>query len=135
MFNLYIGISMKVKILTDKAPAPIGPYNQGMIAKGTFAFISGQLPLDGSTLAGTTIAEQTAQSLKNVKAILEEGGFTMADVVKTTVYLKDMGDFAGMNEVYAQYFAGTEFPARVAFQAAKLPMDVLVEIEAIAVKD
>ena len=59
----------------------------------------------------------------------------MADVVKTTVYLKDMGDFAGMNEVYAQYFAGTEFPARVAFQVAKLPMDVLVEIEAIAVKD
>ena len=135
MFNLYLGFPMKVKILTNNAPAPIGPYNQGMIAKGTFAIISGQLPLDGSTLAGTTIAEQTAQSLKNVKAILEAGGFTMADVVKTSVYLKDLNDFAGMNEVYAQFFEGTEFPARVAFQVAKLPMDVLVEIEAIAVKD
>lgn len=126
---------MKKKIITQSAPPPIGPYNQGIVAKGTFAFISGQLPLEGSKLVGDTIGEQTAQSLKNIKAILEEGGFTMADVVKTSVYLKDLNDFAGMNEVYAQFFEGTEYPARVAFQVAKLPMDVLVEIEAIAVKD
>lgn len=126
---------MKKKIITQSAPPPIGPYNQGIVAKGTFAFISGQLPLEGSKLVGDTIGEQTAQSLKNIKAILEEGGFTMADVVKTSVYLKDLNDFAGMNDVYAQFFEGTEYPARVAFQVAKLPMDVLVEIEAIAVKD
>ena len=126
---------MKRKIITQSAPPPIGPYNQGIVAKGTFAFISGQLPLEGSKLVGDTIGEQTAQSLKNIKAILEEGGFTMADVVKTSVYLKDLNDFAGMNDVYAQFFEGTEYPARVAFQVAKLPMDVLVEIEAIAVKD
>lgn len=126
---------MKRKILTSSAPAPIGPYNQGIIAQGTYAFISGQLPLDGTTLAGNTIAEQTAQSLKNIKAILEEGGFTVGDVVKTSVYLKDLNDFAGMNDEYAKFFNGTEFPARICFQVAKLPMDVLVEIEAIAVKD
>lgn len=125
---------MKNKILSPKAPAPIGPYNQGIVASGTFAYVSGQLPLADGKLVGTEITAQTRQSLTNVGYILNEAGYTWADVVKTTVYLKDMNDFAAMNTVYAEIFDGTTFPARVAFQVGKLPMDALVEIEAIAVK-
>ncbi len=126
---------MKVKIFTDKAPAPIGPYNQGIAASGKFLFISGQLPMDTKgQIIGSNITEQTEQALKNVGYILEEAGYTWADLVKTTVYLKDMGDFAGMNAVY-QNFVKEEFPARAAFQVAKLPLDVMVEIEGVAVKD
>lgn len=125
---------MKRRILSPNAPAPIGPYNQGIEASGTFAYVSGQLPLSNGQLVGTEITAQTRQSLKNVGYILEEAGYTWDDVVKTTVYLKDMSDFAAMNTVYAEFFGGTTFPARVAFQVGKLPMDALVEIEAIAVK-
>ena len=125
---------MKKQIATPNAPAAIGPYSQGVKA-GNFAFVSGQLPIDPATgkFAGETIAEQTKQSLTNVKAILEAEGFTMADVVKTTVLLDNIGDFGAMNEVYATFF-GDCAPARAAFEVAKLPKDALVEIEAIAYK-
>lgn len=126
---------MKVKIFTTQAPAPIGPYNQGIVASGDFLFISGQLPMDtNGQIIGTDIATQTEQALRNVGYILAEAGYTWADLVKTTVYLKDMNDFAGMNAVYQNYVL-PEFPARAAFQVGKLPLDVLVEIEGIAVRD
>ncbi len=125
---------MKKQIATPNAPAAIGPYSQGVKA-GNFAFVSGQLPIDPATgkFAGETIAEQTKQSLTNVKAILEAEGFTMADVVKTTVLLDNIADFGAMNEVYATFF-GECAPARAAFEVGKLPKDALVEIEAIAYK-
>ena len=126
---------MKTRVLSAQAPAPIGPYNQGIIASGTFVYVSGQLPLSNGAIVGTNITDQTEQSLKNIGYILTEAGFSFGDVVKTTVYLSDMDDFADMNVVYAAFFAGTVFPARVAFQVGRLPMDALVEIEAIAVKD
>ena len=127
---------MRTKVLTTQAPPPIGPYSQGIIASGQFIYVSGQLPLDNKgVLVGSTISEQTTQSLLNVQAILAEGGFTWADVVKTTVYLKNMSDFTAMNVEYAKIVTGPDYPARVAFQVGQLPMDVLVEIEAIAVKN
>ena len=127
-------IVMKKQIATPNAPAAIGPYSQGVKA-GNFAFVSGQLPIDPATgkFAGETIAEQTKQSLTNVKAILEAEGFTMADVVKTTVLLDNIADFGAMNEVYATFF-GECAPARAAFEVGKLPKDALVVIEAIAYK-
>jgi 2-iminobutanoate/2-iminopropanoate deaminase len=126
---------MKKEILTKNAPAPIGPYSQAMLAKGTFLFVSGQIPFtaDGK-LAGNDIESQTRQSIANIKAILDEAGYTYKDVVKTTVLLKDMNDFVTVNNIYGEYF-GEESPARAAYQVAKLPKDVMVEIEAIAVKD
>ncbi|MDD6320739.1 MAG: RidA family protein [Oscillospiraceae bacterium] len=124
----------KVQVSTNQAPAAIGPYSQGVAANG-FVYVSGQLPIDPATgnFAGDTIEAQAAQSLENVKSILAEAGLEMSDVVKTTVMLKDIGDFAAMNAVYAKYFTGV-CPARSAFQVAALPKDALVEIEAIAVK-
>lgn len=121
-------------ISTTNAPAAIGPYSQG-IAAGETIYVSGQLPIDPATgaFAGEDIASQTEQSLKNIKAILEEAGCGMDRVVKTTVLLKDIKDFGAMNEVYAKFFTG-DCPARAAFQVAALPKDALVEIEAIAVK-
>jgi 2-iminobutanoate/2-iminopropanoate deaminase len=126
---------MKRFILTDKAPLPIGPYSQAVAAKGEMLFISGQIPLkpDGS-LAGNDIEAQVRQTLENIKAILESAGYTIMNVVKTTVQLKDMNDFAKMNEIYAQYFAESK-PARAVFQAVRLPKDVLIEIETIAVSE
>lgn len=117
-------------IATDKAPAAIGPYSQGVKA-GNLLFVSGQLPLDPAT--GTMpdgIEAQTKQSLQNVKAIIEEAGGTLKDVIKCTVFLKDMNDFAGMNKVYAEYFT-ENYPARAAVEVARLPKDADVEIEAI----
>lgn len=125
---------LKKEVATTKAPAAIGPYSQGVIAEGKqLVFVSGQLPLDPATgaFAGNSIGEQTRQSLENVKAILTAAGARMDDVVKTTVYLQNMGDFAGMNEVYQTYFSGV-FPCRAAIEAAALPKNALVEIEAIA---
>ena len=123
---------MKQAIHTDKAPAAIGPYSQA-IKVGNLLFISGQIPVDPAT---GTIAEgitaQATQSLTNIKNILAETGLDMNNVVKTTVFLKDMGDFAAMNEVYAKFFEGTTYPARSAVEVARLPKDVLVEIETIA---
>ena len=125
---------MKKIIATDKAPAAIGPYSQGVTA-GSLTITSGQLPIDPATgaFAEGGITGQTRQSLENVKAVLAAAGYEMSDVIKTTVFLSDMNNFAAMNEVYASFFAG-EAPARSAVEVARLPKDALVEIEAIAVK-
>ncbi|MDD4752159.1 MAG: RidA family protein [Desulfitobacteriaceae bacterium] len=126
---------MKQVISTSNAPAAIGPYSQAIAATGTTCYVSGQLPIDPATgaFAGDTIEVQTKQSLENIKAILAETGMTMENVVKSTVLLKSIDDFAAMNSVYGQYFT-TECPARAAFQVAALPKGALVEIEAVAVK-
>ena len=125
---------MSKAISTTNAPAAIGPYSQG-IAAGNTAYISGQLPIDPATgeFAGADIASQTRQSLTNLKAILEANGMAMSDVVKTTVLLADIAEFAAMNAVYAEFFA-QPYPARAAYQVANLPKGAKVEIEAIAVK-
>ncbi len=124
---------MKKAIHTNNAPKAIGPYSQAIVANG-FIFVSGQIPLDPEKgeIVGTDVEAQAHQVLKNIKAILEEAGASMADVVKATVYLADMNDFARMNAVYAQYFP-EPYPARAAFQVARLPRDVKIEIEVIAV--
>ena len=123
---------MKQAIHTDNAPAAIGPYSQAIRA-GELLFISGQIPVDPATGAiAQGIEAQASQSLSNIKAILAQAGLTPADVIKTTVFLKDMNDFAAMNAVYAQFFEGTVYPARSAVEVARLPKDVLVEIETIA---
>ena len=121
-------------IHTPNAPAAIGPYSQA-VAAGNTLYISGQLPIDPATgeFAGADIASQTRQSLKNMQAILAANGMTMADVVKTTVLLADIAEFAAMNAVYAEFFA-EPYPARAAYQVANLPKGAKVEIEAIAVK-
>lgn len=121
-------------IHTDKAPAAIGPYSQA-VKTGNLLFVSGQIPIDPATgvFAGEDITTQTRQSLKNVQAILEAAGYTLADVVKATVLLADMGDFAAMNAVYAEFFTGN-CPARAAFAVKDLPRGALVEIEVIAGK-
>lgn len=120
------------RIQTDNAPAAIGPYSQAIKAGG-FVFVSGQIPIDprtGQFVAGG-IAEQTQQVLKNLSALLEAAGSSIDRVVKTTVFLADMKDFTGMNEVYATFFSGPP-PARATVAAAGLPRDARVEIEAIA---
>lgn len=123
---------MKQVIHTDKAPAAIGPYSQA-IQIGQLLFTSGQVPIDPETgaIVEGGIQEQARQSLNNIKAILNAAGTNMGAVVKTTVFLQDMNDFAAMNEVYAQFFQ-EPYPARSAVQVARPPKDVLVEIEAIA---
>ena len=125
---------MKTPVVTTQAPAAIGPYSQGVSAGG-IVITSGQLPVDPATgaFAEGGIAGQTRQSLKNVQAVLAQAGLTMENVVKTTVFLKDMNDFAAMNEVYATFFPGDP-PARSAVEVARLPKDAMVEIEAIAVR-
>jgi len=121
------------QISTDKAPAAIGPYSQAIDSGKGLIFLSGQIPIDPATgaFAQGGIKEQTRQSLLNAKAILEAAGLTLSNVVKTTVFLADMGDFAAMNEVYAQFFA-QPFPARSAVAVKTLPKGALVEIECIA---
>lgn len=123
---------MREVIRSEKAPAPIGPYVQAIKASGEFIFISGQIPYtaDGK-LAGDDIKTQTKQSLENIKAILEKAGSSLSKVVKVNVFLKDMNDFGSMNEVYSEYFSENP-PARAAVEVARLPKDVLVEIECIA---
>jgi 2-iminobutanoate/2-iminopropanoate deaminase len=121
------------RIETASAPAAIGPYSQGIIAGG-MVFTAGQIPLDPATMqlvGGDDIAAQTEQVMTNLAAILEEAGASLSSVVKTTVFLADMNDFAAMNEVYGRHF-GEHRPARSTVQAARLPRDVKVEIEAIA---
>ena len=124
---------MNQAITTKKAPAAIGPYSQGIRA-GKTIYVSGQLPIDPATgeFAGTDIASQTRQSLENIRNILKEAGAEMSDVVKTTVLLKNISDFAAMNQVYAEFFK-EPYPARAAFQVAAVPKDALLEIEAVAV--
>lgn len=121
-------------IHTENAPAAIGPYSQAIQAGNTI-YVSGQLPIDPATgaFAGNDIKSQTRQSLTNMRNILLEAGTDMSAVVKTTVLLADIADFAAMNEVYAEFFTAP-FPARAAFQVACLPKNALVEIECVAVK-
>lgn len=124
---------MKKVICSEKAPGAIGPYSQAIEANG-MVFVSGQLPIDpvtGNMAEG--VREQSRRSLENMKHILEEAGLTMANVVKTTVFLADMSLFAEMNSVYSTYFDGA-FPARSAFAVKALPKNALVEIECIAVR-
>jgi 2-iminobutanoate/2-iminopropanoate deaminase len=120
------------QVHTDDAPAAIGPYSQGIIA-GELVFTAGQIPLDPSTMqiVGTDIAEQTDRVMKNLSAILESAGASLSSIVKTTVFLSDMGEFAGMNDVYARWL-GEHRPARSTVEVSRLPKDVKVEIEAIA---
>jgi 2-iminobutanoate/2-iminopropanoate deaminase len=123
---------MKKIVSTEKAPKAIGPYSQAVISNG-FAFLSGQIPLDpasGQIIPGN-VADQTERVLENLKSVLEACGASLESVVKTTVFLKDMGEFAQMNEVYGRYFPANA-PARSTVEAARLPRDVRVEIDCIA---
>ncbi len=126
---------MKKVLATTNAPAAIGPYSQAIRAD-KFVFVSGQLPIDPATgeFAGEDIAAQTRQSLTNISNILASEGLAMENVVKTTVLLKNIGDFGAMNEVYATFFQA-DCPARAAFEVAALPKNALVEIEAIALAE
>lgn len=122
----------KEVIVTEKAPKAIGPYSQGQKI-GDFVFTSGQIPINPQTgVMATEIKEATKQSLENVKAILEAGGSSMENAVKVGVFLKDINDFAVVNEIYAEYFTGNT-PARSCVQVAKLPKDAVIEIEAIGI--
>lgn len=123
---------MKDIVVTNRGPKPIGPYSQAIKSNG-FLFVSGQVGVDPASgeFAGPTIQQQTERMLENVKAILEAGGASLSHVVKTTVFLKDMNDFAAMNEVYARFFTAAP-PARSTVQVARLPKDALVEIEVVA---
>jgi 2-iminobutanoate/2-iminopropanoate deaminase len=123
---------MREIVETKSAPAPIGPYSQA-IKSGGFVFLSGQIPLDPATgqIVEGGIAEQTHQVLRNVTQVLEAAGSSLQQVVKTTVFLKNMGEFAQFNQVYAEYLGGSK-PARSTVEVARLPKDALVEIEAVA---
>lgn len=126
---------MKKVISTPKAPAAIGPYSQA-IQVGNLIYTSGQIPIDPSTgqFVEGGIKEQTRQSLSNIQAILQEAGLTMASVVKTTVFMADMADFADMNSIYAEFFT-EPYPARSAVAVKTLPKNALVEIEVVAEKE
>jgi len=125
---------MKKIIQTADAPQAIGPYSQAVEAKG-FVFVSGQIPLDPKTgnIVTGDIREQTKRVMDNGKSILAEAGCAMSDVVKSTIYLKNIGDFAGVNEIYGSYFAADP-PARATVEVSRLPKDVAVEIDFVAVK-
>jgi len=123
---------MKDVVFTPRGPKPIGPYSQGIKANG-FLFVSGQIALDPESgeFTGADVRLQTERVMENLKAILEASGVSLGHVVKTTVYLKDMGEFTAMNEVYARYFTAAP-PARSTVEAARLPKDALVEIDVVA---
>lgn len=123
-------------IRTEDAPAPVGPYNQAIAASGQMVFVAGQIPLNPSTgeiVGANDVVKQTEQVMANLEAILVAAGAKTQDVAKTTVFLADMNDFAAMNGVYARYFDEASAPARACVQVSRLPKDVLVEIECIAV--
>lgn len=126
-----------IKIIrTKEAPAPVGPYNQAVAAKGQLLFVAGQIPLEpqtGEIVGAGEISKQTKQVMANLEAILKAAGAQWQDIVKTTVFLTDLQNFAAMNEVYAQYFDEATAPARACVEVSRLPKDVLVEIECIAV--
>ncbi len=126
---------MREVIRTEAAPAPVGPYSQAIAAQGRFVFVAGQIPLHPETgaIVGEDVATQTEQVLANLEAILKAAGATFADVVKTTVFLADMNDFVAMNSVYTRVFDEATAPARACVEVARLPKDVRVEIECIAV--
>lgn len=127
-------MSSKDVIVTDKAPAAIGPYSQAIVVNG-MVYTAGVIPLDPETkeLAGADIRSQAERVLTSLSGLLEAAGSSMAQVVKTTCFLQDLNDFPAFNEVYATYFGGAAAPARSTVQVAKLPMGVLVEVEAVAV--
>ncbi len=130
-------MSKKV-IRTDKAPAPVGPYNQAIATSGQMLFVAGQIPLDpqsGKIVGEGDIAVQTKQVMANIEAILTEAGTSWDNVVKTSVFLSDLANFSPMNQVYAEYFAEETAPARACVEVSRLPKDVLVEIECIAIID
>lgn len=120
-------------VKTDEAPTPVGPYSQAVVAEGALVFCSGQIPIDPRTgeLSTDDVSAQTRLVLQNLQAVLEAAGSSLGAVVRTGVFLKDMNDFAAMNEVYAEFFAEENAPARAAVEVARLPKDVLVEIEAV----
>lgn len=124
------------QVQTDKAPKAIGPYSQAVLA-GNLVFCSGQVALSPETgqLVGSTITEQTKQAIQNIREVLRAAGVELAAVVKTEVYLKNMSDFAAMNEVYQSEFTAQPYPARVTVGVASLPKDALVEIAAVAYKE
>ncbi|HTL88308.1 MAG TPA: Rid family detoxifying hydrolase [Leptolyngbya sp.] len=125
---------MKKVIRTDAAPAPVGPYNQAIVAQG-LVFVAGQISLDpksGEIVGAGDVAAQTDRALTSMRAVLEAAESSMANVVKTTVFLKDMNDFAAMNAVYAKHFEEATAPARMCVEVARLPKDLLVEIDCIA---
>lgn len=125
---------MNTVVFSNEAPAPIGPYSQGICLDSGLVFLSGQIPLNTSgVIVGTAIAEQTTQVFENIGKVLTAAGVRFLDVVKTTVYLRDIADFPAMNTVYAKYFSANN-PARSTVEVSRLPKDVLVEIEVIAVK-
>ena len=130
-------MSKKV-IRTDKAPAPVGPYNQAIATSGQMLFLAGQIPLEpqsGKIIGEGDITAQTQQVMVNIEAILTEAGANWNDVVKTSVFLTDLANFTAMNQVYAEYFEEKTAPARACVEVSRLPKDVLVEIECIAVID
>lgn len=130
-------MSKKV-IRTDKAPSPVGPYNQAIATSGQMLFVAGQIPLEpqsGKIMGEGDISAQTKQVMANIEAILIEAGATWDNVVKTSVFLADLANFGAMNQVYAEYFAEDTAPARACVEVSRLPKDVLVEIECIAVID
>jgi reactive intermediate/imine deaminase len=123
-------------IRTNQAPAPVGPYNQAIAAKGTMLFVAGQIPLNpetGEIVGGNDISQQTQQVMANLGAILKEAGTGWENVVKTSVFLSDLNNFVPMNQVYASYFDEATAPARACVEVARLPKDVLVEIDCIAI--
>jgi reactive intermediate/imine deaminase len=123
-------------IRTNQAPAPVGPYNQAIAAKGTLLFVAGQIPLNpetGEIVGGSDISQQTEQVMANLGAILKEAGTSWENVVKTSVFLSDLNNFVPMNQVYASYFDEATAPARACVEVARLPKDVLVEIDCIAI--
>jgi reactive intermediate/imine deaminase len=128
---------MTLKIIrTNQAPAPVGPYNQAIAAKGTMLFVAGQIPLNpetGEIVGGNDISQQTQQVMANLCAILKEAGTGWENVVKTSVFLSDLNNFVPMNQVYASYFDEATAPARACVEVARLPKDVLVEIDCIAI--
>ena len=129
-------MSNKKVIRTNQAPAPVGPYNQAISASGNIIFIAGQIALDpqtGEIVAPSDVALQTEQVMKNIAAILTEAGADWSNVVKTSVFLTDLANFATVNQVYGKYFDEATAPARACVEVSRLPKDVLVEIECIAV--
>ena len=122
-------------IRTDQAPAPVGPYNQAIAASGTMIFLAGQIALDpqtGKIVGEGDVVAQTKQVMSNIKAVLTEAEADWSNVVKTSVFLKDLADFVAVNQVYGEYFDESTAPARACVEVSRLPKDVLVEIECIA---
>lgn len=129
-------MSNKKIIRTQNAPAPVGPYNQAIATSGQMIFVAGQIALDphiGEIVGSGDVAKQTQQVMSNIEAILKEAGADWEDVVKTSVFLTDLGNFGTVNQIYAQYFDEATAPARACVEVSRLPKDVLVEIECIAV--